>query len=154
MEQAIAQLEQVVEYCRARADQEFEAAIALHTLGRLAQGRGDDAAALTLYATALLKFVALGDSGSVAWGLELAATSGGRTHPDGATRLFGAAAALRNAISLPLSAPELPDYERAVATVRDALGTSAFDAAWSAGGALSLDAVLAEVSALAMTRTA
>jgi hypothetical protein len=53
--------------------------------------------------------------------------------------LFGAAAALREAICIPLPAYERVAYDREVRAARAALGEDAFAAAWAAGRALSLE---------------
>ncbi len=56
-----------------------------------------------------------------------------------ATRLWGAAEALRDTMGAPLPPLERPDYEHATATARTALGAEAFAAAWAAGKTMTLE---------------
>jgi hypothetical protein len=56
-----------------------------------------------------------------------------------AASLAGAAAALRDAIGVPLSPAEQTQHARYLEDVRQALGEAAFVAAWTAGQTLSLD---------------
>ncbi|MDQ3225882.1 MAG: AfsR/SARP family transcriptional regulator, partial [Chloroflexota bacterium] len=123
-----------------------------HSLGALAQGRGDHARAVSYYGEALIRFHALGDLGSVAWCLEGVAAAGGRDHPEQAARLFAAADTLRTAIHIPLPSPERPEYDRAVAVVRTILGDAAFEAAWRDGAVLPLETALAAANALAASQ--
>jgi hypothetical protein len=67
----------------------------------------------------------------------LAAVAGGHGHPERACRLFGAAAALREAGGWPLAPVYRGEYERQVAAVRDTLGEKAFTAAWAEGRAMA-----------------
>jgi hypothetical protein len=61
-----------------------------------------------------------------------------------AVRLWGAAAALRDAIGTPHPPASRDRYLQAVATVRAALGETAFAAAWEHGRSLSLSQAVAE----------
>jgi hypothetical protein len=124
----------------------------LHSLGSLAQGRGDNARALSFYAEALVRFYVLGDAGSVAWCLEGVVAVAGQDRAEKAARLFAAADALRTAINVPLPPAERPEYDRAVALVRDTLGKAAFDAAWRERAVLPSQPALAEASDLAASR--
>jgi hypothetical protein len=69
--------------------------------------------------------------------------------PEQAARLFGAAAALREAIGVVLRPVVHADYERAEAVARTALGDTAFAAAREAGHALSLEQAIAEAAGVA-----
>jgi hypothetical protein len=60
----------------------------------------------------------------------------GRGRHAEATRLFGAAIALRELLGTPLPAGEKVRYERFVAIAKDALGDEAFRAAWDEGLAM------------------
>jgi predicted ATPase/class 3 adenylate cyclase len=60
-----------------------------------------------------------------------------------AARLLGAAAALRTSGGFPRSLLDREDVERATATARAALGDTAFEAAWEAGQAMTLDQAIA-----------
>jgi hypothetical protein len=61
--------------------------------------------------------------------------------------LFGAAARVRAAIGSIVPRRNLDQYERDVAAARAALGEAAFDAAWAAGQALTIDQAVAEALA-------
>ena len=61
---------------------------------------------------------------------------------DEAARLLGAADRLREEIGVPIWGPRLTRFEELVGSVRDALGSDAFAAAWVAGQALDFDAAL------------
>ncbi len=56
-----------------------------------------------------------------------------------AARLWGAAEALREVIGSPRPPNEREEYERGLATVREALGEEVFSAAWAEGRAMSLE---------------
>jgi hypothetical protein len=56
-----------------------------------------------------------------------------------AARLFGAAAALREAIGAPLPPVEHAAYDRSVAALRAALPEAAFAAAWAEGRRMTVD---------------
>jgi ATP/maltotriose-dependent transcriptional regulator MalT len=60
-----------------------------------------------------------------------------------ATRLWGAAEALRDTMGAPLPPLERPDYEHAMATARTALGEEAFTAAWAEGRTMTPEQALA-----------
>ena len=64
--------------------------------------------------------------------------------PEHAARLLGAAAALREALGIPVPASEREDHDRAVAATRTALGETAFAAAWAAGRALPVEEAVNE----------
>jgi tetratricopeptide (TPR) repeat protein len=83
------------------------------------------------------------------------------TAPTIAARVFGASAALRATVE-PATLKQFdvryilmgshPVNDAALARVREALGTEAFDAAWAAGQALTLDEAVAEALALIVDR--
>jgi hypothetical protein len=68
----------------------------------------------------------------------------GRRQPQRATRLLGAAAALRERIGAPLPPVDRADYDRDVASAHAQLDEVTFDAAWAAGQALTLEQAIAE----------
>jgi hypothetical protein len=89
------------------------------------------------------------DRGVLAECLETAASLACRYgHAVRGTRLLGAASALRESMDAPMQEVYRRDFERAEATARSELGEDAFVAAWDAGGAMSLEQVLAEALAL------
>jgi hypothetical protein len=70
----------------------------------------------------------------------MAAARGQARH---AARLGGAAQALRDALGVPLPPADRADHDRAVLTIREALGEEAFAAAWDVGRAMPLDETVA-----------
>ena len=85
------------------------------------------------------------------WGLTLAleglAGAIAENQPRRAARLVGAAAALREAIRRPLPPVERPAFDALLADLQRHLGPDAFAEAWTSGGALTPDEVLAEAEA-------
>ena len=65
-------------------------------------------------------------------------------HPARAARLFGGAEAQRNDTGVPLDPHLQGEYDRTMASLREALGEEAFIAEWEAGQAFSLDEAVAE----------
>jgi non-specific serine/threonine protein kinase len=123
----------------------YAAATYRYSLAMLARRRGQYAPALPLDAAALPVFLAIGETWSVATCLEGVAMSlAGLAQADAAARLFGAAAALRQTIAAPVQPADRADYDRALAALRAALEPAALTAAWDAGGALSVEAAVAE----------
>jgi tetratricopeptide (TPR) repeat protein len=113
--------------------------IACHQ-GHLVFDAGDIDRAVTLYAEGLLHFEAVGDLEALVEAIEwLAVTAAARGKPVPALRLFGAAAAAREALRLP---PRLVGDEKRVASGLDqamrAAGPDA-QAALAAGRTLTLD---------------
>jgi hypothetical protein len=108
--------------------------------GHLAFDAGDIDRAVTLYAEGLRHFEAVGDSEALVEAIEwLAVTAAARGKPVPALRLFGAAAAAREALHLP---PRLEGDEKRVAAGLDqamrAAGLGA-QAAVAAGRTLTLE---------------
>ncbi len=123
------------------------AAHSLFTLAVVARNRGDATRAAVLYRQSL----------SQAWdqrdqrllvrpldGLAILAAEGSQA--EAAARLFGAAARLHELLGAPLDPTLWPHYDRAVASARTRLGDDGYAAAWAAGGALPLAAVVAEAA--------
>jgi tetratricopeptide (TPR) repeat protein len=116
-------------------------------LAEVARVRGDAAEAHARYREALASAREAGETRFVPWCLPgfgaLAAAAGQDAR---AARLFGAAAALRQATGewwVPLHAPRA-DHRATVAAVRARLGNLAFDAAWAAGQAMTLEQAVAD----------
>ena len=65
--------------------------------------------------------------------------------PERAARLLGASAALREEIGTPLPPIVRTDHDHASNAAREALGEEAFEAAWAAGHAMSLEEAISEV---------
>ena len=120
-------------------------ALALGNLGAVAWRRGELAEAEALEREALAMARDLGDMRRCAEELEqLARTAGAAGQGERAARLLGASAALREALGVPLPAPDQTEVEQAVAAAREALGEGAWVAAFAAGQALSLEEAIAE----------
>jgi tetratricopeptide (TPR) repeat protein len=120
-------------------------AYVLWTLGELAWDRGDKARALLLLRQAMARLWDLRETWSALLCLERLAVTSGRGHPQAAARLFGAAAAWRDAVGLRRPPVEKERYEQAVTVVRDVLGADAFAAVWAAGQSLTPEQAVAEV---------
>ncbi len=121
----------------------------LNYLATVAQEQGDIFRAAALYEQSLALDRALGYPESIVCSLEGLAATAVVGQPARAARLYGAAAALREAIGLPLLPTDRDRYDRSVAKVRQQMDKAAFVAAWDAGTVLSLDQAVA--MALAVT---
>lgn len=82
------------------------------------------------------------------WGIALGLTrwatlQSGRGQWDRATRLFGAAEALREETGADVEAPDRAEYERNLASARAQLGEEAFAKAWAEGRAMSMQEAVA-----------
>jgi predicted ATPase/DNA-binding CsgD family transcriptional regulator len=112
-------------------------------LAKVEAYQGDLAAAHVLYEESL-SVAKVGYKLDIASGLEgLANVVVAQGKFAWATRLWGAAEALRDTMGAPLPPLERPDYEQATATARTALGAEAFTAAWAAGKTMTLEQFLA-----------
>jgi hypothetical protein len=78
------------------------------------------------------------------WFEGLGALAGSQGQAERAGRLYGAAAALRDAVGSPLSRAERIDVEEAIGRYRAEIGDEAWGRAWEAGRALSLEQAVAE----------
>jgi non-specific serine/threonine protein kinase len=129
------------EVLAAKRDVRSSTAIVLINLGLIAVVERDSASARSWFTEGLRFARKLGDRGSIATtaleGMAGAATLDGEF--DRATRLLGAAHALRQAINLPVQSGDRADYDRALSAARSGLGEEAFAAAWAAGLALGVD---------------
>ena len=100
--------------------------------------------ALTLYQESLDVAREIGDKVLIALGLEaLAGVIAAQVEPVWATRLWGAASALRETIGAPMPPIERAVYERAVAAARMHLGEQVFASAWSEGRTMTPEQALA-----------
>jgi non-specific serine/threonine protein kinase len=118
-------------------------------LGYAARDRGDEARAAELFTEVLTLFSDLGDRRLIAMALDgIAGLATAWGHAEQAVRLFGAAAALREASGLALDPAIRAAYGRDVTTVRAALGEDAFLSGWAAGASLPLHVVSAEAMAI------
>jgi len=121
---------------------------ALYVVSEVALLRGDSRHAAEALRESLAIYWREGRRYNIMWRLEYLAVLAADQSPERAGRLFGAAAALRDEIGIPLNlAWQVDDHDPAVARVSIALGEAAFDDAWAAGRALPLDAAVAEALA-------
>jgi hypothetical protein len=144
------------DYERARASAEESHAIlcrsdtggilaSLGILARVASYQGDDAMAQPLYEQMLAIQRVQGDRRGVASCLEsLASIAIVRQKPIRAARLFGAAAALRDALP---ATTDCDENDRQVALLRARLGEEAFAGAWAAGRAMTSNEAIEEALA-------
>jgi DNA-binding CsgD family transcriptional regulator len=124
----------------------YGAAVSLLYLGHLAQHSGEVAAAH--YGESLALWWEEGFQPGLVEALSGVATVAvAQAQPTRAAKLFGAAAALREAIGMPAWLPERTLYDQAVARLRATLSVSAVEAAWAAGRALPLADAVAEALA-------
>jgi non-specific serine/threonine protein kinase len=109
-------------------------------LGDAALNQGDRDAAYSLYEEALKDLKDLEDKWWIAWCLEgMAGVAAAQKQPERAARLFGAAAALREAIGAPRPPAFRSYHECDLAAVRERLGEEGFAAAWEEGRAMTTE---------------
>jgi DNA-binding CsgD family transcriptional regulator len=124
------------------------AAEMLHALAALARLQGDPDRAATHCRESLGLFRRFGFRQGIAACLsELAALLGASGQPERAARVFGAAAALRDAVAAYFPSSDRIDYDAEIATARAHLGEAVFSAAWSEGRSAPVDDVLADALA-------
>ncbi len=115
--------------------------VALIYLGLVARAREDCAAARAWYAEGLATARALGNLPLIAEALEgIAVAAAGVGEAERAALLFGAAAALRDSLGVPLSPDDLRDHAAWEARTREALGPERWEAV---GAALPLTEAIA-----------
>jgi tetratricopeptide (TPR) repeat protein len=113
-------------------------AVSFVNLGPLACKEHDYSASRSCLAECLTLCLVLGEKHITAYALEgCAGLAQAQEQPERATRLLGASDGLRAAIGVPLPPFEREEIERDLAALRATLGEAAFDAAWSAGQALT-----------------
>lgn len=125
----------------------------LQNLGHLAQRQGDSLQAAALFEESLKLFAELGNKMGIAECFEgLGSVSAGERPPEGnrrqaerAARLFGAAEALREMASTPLPPYRRAEVDRDLAAAQAQLDDAAFDAAWEAGRAMTMERAVSYV---------
>jgi predicted ATPase/class 3 adenylate cyclase/DNA-binding NarL/FixJ family response regulator len=116
----------------------------LGSLAEITLEQGDYVTARALYEESLTLLRGLGNTWGIAASLEgFAAVSSVQGHAEQALRLAAAAAALRQAISAPLSPAEQAQLERWLVLARQALSETTRTAAWEAGRAMTLEQAIA-----------
>jgi tetratricopeptide (TPR) repeat protein len=114
--------------------------VPLFNLGQVALSQGDCTAAHGYFVRTLRLSAKLGYRTFVAHALEgVAEVIALQGEPGRALRLLGAANTVRQAINTPIEPADLPEYDRALATARAALGEAAFAAAWAEGQAMTTE---------------
>jgi predicted ATPase/class 3 adenylate cyclase/DNA-binding CsgD family transcriptional regulator len=126
-------------------------ALSLFDLARVEARQGDNVAARALYEQSL----AIEIEGNSTWDIDLfleglAGVVAAQGEPAWAARLYGAAAALRDANSIPIVPVYRGEYERSVAAARAQLGEQAFAAAWAEGRAMTAEQALAAQGQVAL----
>jgi predicted ATPase len=140
---AIVRLQKSVEIFRDLGSSLGES-IALINLGRASLHLGEARQAAEFFRQSLNLKVALADKEGIAWNLEgLAGVAGAEGQADRAARLFGAAETLRQAIGIPLPAPDLPLYEKTVVQARRPADPQRWEASWAEGARMDADQALA-----------
>ena len=135
---AQANYEEALAVCRELGDRKIGYIIG--ALGSVASARSDYAAARALHQQALGIHRELRDQGGLAWALEGVAFASAVSLPRDAARSWGAAERLREELSMPLPLNTRPEYAQRVAAARAAVGDdAAFDLAWQAGRAMSIE---------------
>lgn len=130
---------------RAGGDLVYGAADSLAHLGVLAGEHGDLVRSGELQRESLALHIEIGAPEDIAFNLaSLAVLAVAQGQAATAARLFGKADGLRDEIGNPFKLPERALFERGIATARAVLDGPAFDAAWTAGRALSLSEAVAE----------
>jgi hypothetical protein len=118
-------------------------ALSTTSLAKVIAAQGDIATARTLYEESVLLARKANDKLNIASALEgLASVVAAQGAYTWATRLWGAAEALRESIGAPLPAVERPAYERAAATACMHLGKSGFATIWTEGQGMAVEDVL------------
>jgi non-specific serine/threonine protein kinase len=132
------------------ADHTPGVATTMLVLGEVARRRGDRHAAAGYYREALAQVLATGYPWGVAGVFEALAPLAREIGDFAiAARLYGAAAALRDELGVPVHAPDRPAHDAAVARVRAAIGPERFAAAWDEGRTRPLPQSVVEAEAVA-----
>jgi tetratricopeptide (TPR) repeat protein len=119
----------------------------LERLGEVAFYQGDDARAATCFAGSLALCCEIGDKPGIGKNLigvaGVVAMTGAPGADKRAARLLAAAAALFEALGIPMEPPVQALYERNMAAVRARLTEEAFAMAWAEGRAMSIEQAIA-----------
>jgi tetratricopeptide (TPR) repeat protein len=119
------------------------------TLGWIALEQGDVERAVQYFAQGLMAFQQFGDKQNIVRRIEALAAASAKVQGQAvmaarrAARLFGAASALRDAISMHLSPADRSLYEPYLVVAHADLDEAVFAAAWAEGQALTLEQAIA-----------
>ncbi len=120
----------------------------LISLGKTALAQGDYAVARDHYAAGLNIMQEIVDKQGLAECLEgFAGIASGQGNAERSTRLYAAAQVLRQKVGVSPVSVERAEVERDVAAACARLGKAAFEAAWTEGGAMTLEQAIALASA-------
>jgi predicted ATPase/DNA-binding CsgD family transcriptional regulator len=122
---------------------------ALHRLGRVAHVEGNDRQAAAFFAEALPLRQEVGDRRGIIECVEGLAAVARAHETELAVTLFAAADSVRAGFNASLLPIDRDASQRHLAAARSSLGADRFLAAWSGGASMSLDAAIAEASAMA-----
>ena len=140
---AAARMEEGLPYARAARDLAVLGA-SLGDLGHVCMVLGDFARTCHLISESLTIYRSSGEHYWIAWCLACLAGVAAESHPQRAAMLFGAAAVLREAVNVPWRPSVQAVYQPILARIQQALGDTAFDAAWRHGETLSLEDAITE----------
>lgn len=125
---------------RRQSGNKWGVGVSLGTLGWIALRQGDLGQAVGRLAESLEVRQEIGDKSGSAWCLErLAEIAFARGQTQKAVRVFGAAAALRASMGSVIDSVDQPEHASTLAALRGQLGEERFAAAWTQGGALTLE---------------
>jgi predicted ATPase len=122
--------------------------LALQGLATIAMARREAAKAAALLGESLTPLSEEGDRVGIAAVLETTARLVGLKWPTEASRLLGAAAALRDAIGVPVRRSDRAEYQRTVQTLQQSLEDETFGASWADGQRAGLEQALSRATAL------
>ena len=132
--------------CREMGDKE-EIPGLLHNLGYVANYYGDFPEALALFKEGLAIHQETGNLAGIAECLVgIAGVFLARSQVEKATRLLGAAKALRESVGASLWPANQIEYDRILARLKSSLDEPALTAAWAEGRAMSTEQAIAEAS--------
>ena len=135
---AVELLEESISLLRGLGDRRVVYSLA--QLGRVVRYQGDFRRTTELLRESLTLGWELGDTWTIAFCLEnFASLAGAQEQLEQGSRLFGAAEALREVLSIPIPLSDRDEHDRSLAAVRASLGEEAFAAAWAEGRKMSME---------------
>jgi predicted ATPase len=142
-ERAIPLFEECLQRARAEGDLHTASSV-LRSLGELTERRGDPAQAGSYFAESLRLILQLKDYPCAVTGLNaLAHLGAAQGELVFAVRLLAAAESIREAIGYVVAPGLLARRDQAIERIRDRLNSAQFDAAWRAGGGMTMEAAIA-----------
>ena len=118
-------------------------------MGSTALSLGDPTRAVAHYRESIALAQTRGNLGDVIDAIEgMARVAASTEQAADAARIFGATAAMREALPYPRTPGEVDRFEAVADAMREALGVAGFDAAWAEGRALSQEAAIATALAV------